>query len=249
MKKIYYLTYAEDKDWAEKEGINQDLLSISLTSLHRHSDASIVLLLPEVEKKLSEKTLTTLRKLNVCRVGIGEEEWRGRRMFCRLKQFGELLEAQSEGTLLISGEVDEIFLSDPFEFFEQGFDIGLAARDARAKVPVNAGLVFFRKSNKVVDFYSWAQNQILNPNWETYLRLKYRKNTLDVYCDRDWWWATWEGRHILKTRFGLDIKLLDCGYLMNEAIKNGQCSFHLKGQSKNRIYEKDFSERIRSWVS
>lgn len=244
MNKLYYLIYAEDEDWADKEGINQDLLLISLSSLRRYSDANIVLLLPEVGKELSEKTLISLRGLNVCRVGIGEEEWCGRRMFCRLKQFGELLEAQSKGSLLISGEVDEIFLSDPFEFFEQDFDIGLAARDARAKVPVNAGLVFFCKSDKVVDFYSWAQRQILNPNWETYLRLKYRKNTLDVYCDRDWWWATWEGRDLLKVKFGLDIKLLDCGYQMDEVIGSGMCSFHLKGQSKSRIYEKDFLERI-----
>jgi hypothetical protein len=246
MIEVYYLIYAEDEDWAGKRGINEDLLLTSLRSLRRHTFPKIVLVLPQVEKRLSEETIDMLRH-NLCveSVYIPEEGWRDRRMLCRLEQFGTLLESLPEGCCIISGESDEIFLDNPFKFFEEeDFDIGLASRNDTAELPVNTGLVFFRRSDKVINFYFWMLEQIRNPDWKIYMDRRHPKNTHDIYCDRDMWCAVWDGRKELREVFGVNVKLFDCGYLMDEAIEKGQCSFHLKGQNKKRIYEENFLERI-----
>jgi len=241
MQKAYYLTYAEDKDWAGKRGLNSDVLIKSLTTMRYHSEADIYLVLP---RDLKQEVLLELAKLRVKVLRIPEEEWTGRRMFCRLENFYKLMKKQTDGTLLISSEADVFYLKDPYELFDMGFDLGLGLRPPGSKVSINSSVVFFRKSRDVVDLYYWLLHQIKRPMWKTYKRYIYRKNSLDNYCDRDIWWAVGESGDEIKEKFNVNVATFDCGYVMDESIENKKYCFHLKGYTKDRIYEKDFTERI-----
>ena len=168
---------------------------------------------------------------------VKNERWAKRRMLCRLEHL--LLGCWYWGAeYVISSEADEMFLGDPFKFFQDRFDIGLAWRGPDAKIPVNAGLIFLRNTTRVRRFLAWAVGQIKRPTWSKYCDLRHRKNTHDVYCDRDLWWAAWRDRHFLDRKFAIKIALVDAGYLMGD----GKRSFHLKGQSKKQIYTDRFKE-------
>ncbi len=236
MRNLYYLTFSKDKDWADKEGINDDLLVASLESLRRHSDAFIVMVHPADTRPIGPAA-GKLQELGVYTWVIPHADWFSGRMLCRLEYLLKTIQCWSPDHI-ISSEADEFFLGDPFSFFSEDFDIGIGSRCPGAKIPVNAGLVFLRNNENVLRFLPWAFGQIRKPEWATYLRLKHRKNTFDVYCDRDLWWAVHEDGDYLKKQFGVNVVLLDAGYHMQER----KCSFHLKSMSKKLIYSKQFKE-------
>lgn len=240
IKQLYYLTFSKDADWAKKEGINDDLLLASLKSLRRHSNAQIVVLMPRGTEPLSDEAHRDCIEMGVRFWNIKPKKWHGRRMLCRLEHLTILMK-EFAFTEIISSEADEFFFSDPFALFDD-FDIGIGSRCLGAKIPVNAGLVLLRNTQEVRSFYDWAIDRVTTDSgWDTYSERKHKKNTADVYCDRDMWWATWDDSERIGLHFDIDIALVDAGYHMSER----KCSFHLKGHSKKQIYTEEFRKAMR----
>ena len=258
-QQIYYVIYRShvgDSDLGK--GINDDLLLTSLTTLRYLFKGEIYLVSPELSGRV-QTWVSGERNIKLRQASM--KQWENRRMCCKIELLYSILEAEDSEAQVIMGDVDVIFLGNPFEaFHEFHFDLGLTSRCYKYRTPVNGGMVYLRNSEGIRNYVRWAIDQMKNPTWQPYLNTR-RHRGLDWYCDQDILVAIYRNKDEFEEM--LNIKVIDIGFkynyctgtdvqrkaafaLMKEAyLKRKYPVLHFKTALKRLIYEPWFKDLVK----
>ncbi len=214
-----------------------DWFHLCLLSLQSVSDCNIFVSSPELQRGSEE----LLNSMGVEVLWFEKKLWDNRRMTCKIERANDLLQSLPEGDNLMVFDGDMLFLSDPFEAFENEFDYCYTTRNQKAWAATNGGCWGARSNKEGKEFMSIFVEQLNNPTWEPYVNFRMNHPHKRGLEERDWWVDQdfscvihqWR-EHINNGSLGVDVKVLDISPKYN---------FNVSGLSKEEISEEIKSKR------
>jgi len=162
------------------------------------------------------------------------------------------------GSKVISADADLYFLKDPFEAFNQDFDIAVTTRPEKYHYPINQGVVMFRVNDRVRDFLNFLAGQIFERTWPELIQwqMKFDHVGNDWCIGQDIMCVAWLCRAEILNQFGVTIKDIGsyynfCPHADGEATEEGKrilmdayderkvAVLHLKSRLKELLFEGD----------
>ena len=240
---------------------NNDFFHKCLKSLQNVSDCKIVVYTPNLKRGTD-----LLNSMDVKVVKFSEDEWKDRRIICKVEKVREFLNSLEGGDKLMIFDGDMFMVSDPFKVFENEFDYFYTSRD-HPKLPANAGCWGFRCNQNSKEFLDIFIENLKTPTWEPYIEL--RENhpfASGVDYNGDWWVEQdfMSCIHNYKDEIndgllGIELKIHDAknkyNYIITgktdeeifSGIENGDISvLHFKSSNMNRWINGSVGDRMES---
>lgn len=215
----------------------QEHLPMMLKSLFRYCKCTVFLHVCDVELA---KSLVEQFEEKVKIFEMTEQEWVGRRMFCKIQRL-RFHQWASEDCIFVL-DTDLIIQGDIFKVFEQNFDVCYTSRHYNYWAPVNGGVWGFKYNESSFRFLSFFVNQIDKPEWTPFVdyqkRVKHKPENLDWWCDQDFLCAV----HEAKGNLPFDCKIIDLGSKYNfcpgaDVIGQEQAEKEIIGKIGNSKYK------------
>ena len=183
----------------------------------------------------------------------------GRRAYFKIECIVKLVNDLETDVHLMVADVDTVFLTDPFQAFEdEEFDLAVTTRGYKYPWPVNGGVFFIKVSEKMRKFMEWHKLQCLDPTWSKYIEARKirgcEKYGLDWAVGQDFLNAVYDGSDWVLHRHGIVVKDVGFRYnycpgkdtfgehgmdrLLKEAYRTKAVSvLHFKSASKDLYYK------------
>lgn len=224
--KYVFAIYQEFEEW---DRVN--LENVFLKSLRRQAESQTRIQL--VTDSDWMKDLSAFWQVNVQQVP--SLSFINKRMLYKVWSLLSFIGSLPEDSLVICSDVDVYFKGDPFQAFNQEFDIGLTTRGYEHPCPINAGMVYLRVNEQTIKFLSYMVAEIQHSTWRVYQewRERFKRQGMDWYVDQDFYCCAW----IHKEKFGA--KIVDVGPRFNFCPHADGDSTETGKEEMKRAYRED----------
>jgi hypothetical protein len=251
MKRIAFFAYWLNKDPNMLESCINSLKAVC-------PDAVPVICTDGVPAELSERFEA---EYGVRWIMVPSQRMVKRRATCKIEVLASFADALIEGEdVVLVSDVDIYYQADPFIPIADSpsMDVGMTTRHYEHLFPINGGIFYVRINKGTKDWLRWHVEQILEPSWPPYVKLRraynHERYGLDWSVGQDFLIACWLRRAELLEDKGLMI--VDAGPKYNfcppvdlwkakafQAVRDivGRpekvAVIHLKSDLKSMIYE------------
>jgi len=170
---------------------------------------------------------------------VSSKKVKKRRALCKIELLKKVVDNLKDGDRILVADVDLYFMADPFDVFENPFDLAVTTRSHEYRYPINGGVFFLRINKYTREFVDFYLEQCLKPNWRPLK--EFRFNVGHYVYNPDWeigqdflcaYWMYWMARH--------SIDVFDAGFKWNFCPNTDHYGLKKAKEILRKAYEEKF---------